>query len=57
MKGALVPDIAIFAQNWLKIAKREKKLFLDQSHNQHQYPTVHTGGVSLGRVRGCGCCR
>ena len=26
-------------------------------HNQQQRPTVHSVGVSRGRVRGCGCCR
>ena len=28
---------------------------MDLGHNQQRHPTVHTVGVSRGRVRGCGC--
>ena len=27
---------------------------MDIGHNQQEHPTVHSGGVSRGSIRGCG---
>ena len=40
--------------------KKEEKCFchallMDLDQDQQQHPAVHYGGVSRGRVRGCGC--
>ena len=45
--------LAIFVLNNLLC----HSLLMDLGHNQQQHPTVHSGGVSRGRVRGCGCWR
>ena len=63
-KWTLVSDLTILAQKWPKIAAWKKvlfglchSLFMDLGQDQHQHPTVHSGGVSRERVRGCGCWR
>ena len=48
---ALVFDFAILAQKWLKIAVffvivLRHSLMMDLGQNQHQHPTVNSGGVS-----------
>ena len=32
-------------------------LLMDLGQDKQQHPAMHSGGVSSGRVRGCGCLR
>ena len=58
-------DFSILAQKWSKIVANvffvffglRHSLLMDLGHNQQHNPIVHSGGVSRGRVRGCGCWR
>ena len=60
----LVSDLAILAQKCSKIAARKKvfscpcySLLIDLGQDQQQDPSVRSGGISRGRVRGRGCWR
>ena len=52
-----------FGSEMVQNCSQEKKYFfglchplmMDLGHDQQQHPTVHSGGVSRGRVRCCGC--
>ena len=51
-------DIGLrFRDFGLEMVQNHHSLLMDLGHNQHQHPTVHSGGVSRGRVHGCGCWR
>ena len=63
-EGKLVSESTDKTQKWSKIVNIKlfffglrNSLLIGLGQDQQQHPVVHNGGVSTGRICGCGCWR